>query len=139
MNNAFWLILALPEWYFATLLAPLSASYLSLVPAVGVVSFVVGTGIGIYRRNRGLWLFLIPFVLCEALVAFAGFNRGEIREAVSTPILLSFLALVVAISVWMIWRFKNARLPAVLLSVFTVTYALFATFIASMAFSDSWL
>lgn len=139
MNNALWLLASLPEWYFSTLLAPLSAGPLSLVPALGALSLIAGIGLGISVRRRDLWLFGIPFLLTEALVAFAGFYRGQVDEAISKPVLLIFLALILLISVSLVWRMQGARLPALLLAIFSVTYGLFGAFVAAMSFSDNWL
>lgn len=132
-------MLALPDWYFSSLLEPLSEDPLSLVPAIGAVSFIVGTGLSIKQRNRGLWLFLLPFVFSEALVGVAGLFRGKVDQASATAIISVFVVAVTAFAVWSIWRLKGFRLSAVQLAVFSITYSLFGAFVASMSFSDSWL
>jgi hypothetical protein len=139
VGNAVWLWLALPPWYFHSILAPFAGGSLTMVPALGVVCLGIGTLAGVIRRRTGLLLLLIPVVGSHVLVAVAGLFRGKVSGALSQPILLAFLALELLVSAYLIYRLKSARIEASILSVFVITYALFATFIATMAFGDNWL
>ena len=139
MNSSFWLVLALPEWYFGAILDPFGAGPLSAVPAFGTLCLFVGLVLGLRRRTKGLLLFLIPAGLCEMLVAVAGAFRGQVQSSFAQPLLLGFLAVQLLISVYLIYRSKGARGAASALTLFSLTYALFASFIAVMAFTDSWL
>lgn len=139
MGSAIWLFLALPGWYFSTILAPFSAEILTAVPAIGIVSLAIGAVWGLIKRRRGLLIFLLLPAAGQVLVVAAGFMRGSLREEVAQPILLAFLLLQIAVAGYLVFRLKGARLPAAALTVFTVSYAFFAAFVASMAFNDTWL
>lgn len=139
MNNAIWLMLALPLWYFFAILAPTSAGFLTAIPALGAVCLIVGTAWGIARRDRRLLLFVIPAMLSEIMVAVAGVNRGRLTSASASPILLAFLAIEVLICLALIALLRGNRGPAVALAIFGCSFALFAAFVASMAFTDQWL
>jgi hypothetical protein len=52
---------------------------------------------------------------------------------------LRFLGVQLMICGYLLYRLIGARLEASILSFFCMTYALFAAFIATMAFSDTWL
>ena len=138
MSNAVWLTLALPQWYFSSLLMPFEAGPLTLVPAIGGSALVVGTLLGIRARARLLLFFGALALLSHALVALAGLLRGILRGTDSSSVLI-FALLQLAAATYLVYRADNARLPAILLAIFTVSYALFATFIAGMSLSDSWL
>ncbi|WP_375427496.1 hypothetical protein [uncultured Sphingomonas sp.] len=139
MGNALWLVLALPKWYFSTILAPLSAGPLTIVPAIGVICLVIGTALGILRKQKLLLAFIAPFLLSELFVAISGFYRGRLPGSAGNSILLIFLLLTLITSSYVLYRAKGARLTGTLLFVFSLTYALFAAFVAAMSFSDSWL
>lgn len=139
MGSAVWLFLALPEWYFSAILAPFSAGVLSVVPAVGIVALVVGAVWGVAKRRLGLLVFLILPAASQALVAVSGFMRGDLRNHESEVILSTFLLLQAVAGGYLVFRLKGARLPASALSVFSLSYAFFASLVASMAFSDVWL
>ncbi len=84
-------------------------------------------------------MFLLLPVASQVLVVVAGFMRGSLREEANQPILLAFLLLQIAVAAYFVFRLNGARLSAAALAVFTVSYALFAAFVAAMAFSDTWL
>ena len=139
MGNAVWLFFALPDWYFSTILAPFSAGVLTVVPAVGIVGLVVGTVWGAAKRRRALLIFLVLPAASQALVAVAGIMRGDLRNHESEVILWTFLVLQAVAAGYFVFRLNGARLPASALAVFALSYAFFASFVASMAFSDVWL
>jgi hypothetical protein len=139
VGNAIWLLLALPSWYFPSVLVPFEAGPLTGIPAIGVIFLVFGVVVGIIRPKRELLFFLIPAVLSEALVALAGAFRGRVANTASHAILLGFFVLQLLLISYLIYRTRNARVAAAALGVFSLSYAFFAMFIASMAFSDVWL
>ena len=139
MGNAVWLSFALPNWYFSALLAPFSAGILTAIPALGIVGLTIGAVWGLMKRRRGLLMFLLLSAASQVLVVVAGFMRGSLRDGADQPILLAFLLLQIVVAGFFVFRLKGARLPAAALAVFTVSYALFAAFVATMAFRDTWL
>ncbi|WP_333570998.1 hypothetical protein [Sphingomonas sp.] len=143
MGDAIWLFTALPTWYLGAAMMPFSGGVLTLVPAIGLFAFAVGIVLCAIMRRRALLWFLALFAASELLVALAGIMRGEVRAVgSSTPLSLGlnlFLGAQILASGYLIYRIKGARAPAAALSVFSVTYAATAAFVASMSFSDSWL
>ena len=139
MDSALWLVLALPAWYFATLTSPFSAGALTLVPALGAISLAAGVVLAVKSRQRRLAIFLIPFAFSEVLVAVAGALRGQVDGFTANAILMTFLAMQVGFSGWLVYRLKGARTAASALAIFSITYALFGAFIAVMSFADTWL
>jgi hypothetical protein len=139
VNNAVWLFLALPTEYFPTILAPFREGILTAIPALGVVCLAIGVVLGIARREAGLLMFAALPAASQILVSVAGFMRGSFRDSGSHPILLTFLLLQLVAAGYLVWRMKGARWPAAALAVFSLSYALFAAFIAVMAFNNDWL
>lgn len=139
MESAIWLLLSLPLWYFSTLLAPFSAGVLSAIPAMGTASLLVGAVWGLMDRRSGLLLFLILPAASQALVAVSGSMRGSFGRDDDLTFLLVFVVLQLLAATYLVFRLKGARAPATALAVFSSSYALFAAFIAGMAFTDTWL
>lgn len=139
MGSAIWLFFALPEWYFSTILAPFGAGVLTAIPAVGIVALAFGVIWGAARRQLGLLIFLSLPVASQVLVAVSGFMRGGLGDHESEVVLWTFLLLQAAAAGYFVFRLKGARLPASALAIFALSYAFFASFVASMAFSDVWL
>jgi hypothetical protein len=139
MSNAIWLSLSLPKWYFQTILTPFAVGPLTMIPAAGVVALAIAVVMSSVRRRReSLWFFATA-AASQLLVAIAGLLRGKVEDEASNPLLLGFLLAQLVFCGWRIWRSDKARVEALLLSLFTLTYALFAAFIAAMSFSDTWL
>jgi hypothetical protein len=139
MGNAIWLFFALPDWYFSSILAPFSAGVLSMIPAAGIVCLLIGGVWGAVKRRAGLLIFLLLPLLRQVLVAAAGYMRGDVDNDTSEVVLSVFFWSQVAIAAYFVFRLQGARLPAVLLGLFSLSYAVFASFVASMSFSDVWL
>jgi hypothetical protein len=137
MGNAIWLLVALPQWYFSSIRAPLAAGLLSLVPTIGTIFLGLSLVAGLVRRRVGLLLFAIPFAISESLVAAAGLFRGQVQNP--EAILLVFLVLQIAISACLIYRLKGSRSISLGLTIFSVAYALFGAFVSAMSFRESWL
>lgn len=121
------------------MLAPLSSDPLTLVPAVGLTGLVVGIALGAMKRNATLLLFIIPALLSELLVGVAGLFRGQMRGDPTDWLIGAFLIVQLLLCSYLIWRAKGARIAAAPLAIFSMSYAAFATFIAMMAFNDTWL
>lgn len=139
MGDAIGLVLVLPRSYLAAALTPLSAGILTAVPAVGTLC-LVAAAIGVLRREARLLPFMLPFALTEVLAAVTGALRGQVRKSsAGGGVLLAFLATQLLTSIYLTYSRKGARLPAVLLATFSITYAAHGAFIAAMAFDDSWL
>jgi hypothetical protein len=139
MGSAIWLLRAVPEWYFETLLDPLGAGPFSGIPALGALALIAGLVLAAMRRRKGLLLFLVPFAASEALVALAGAMRGRVGPSPAGWITLVFLAAQLLFCLWLLWRLRGARAPAAAFTLFSLTYALFAAFVAGMAFGDTWM
>lgn len=139
MNNAVWLFQALPVWYFSALEHPLRSGAFAVLPALGTISLVVGLILGLGAGERRLLLFLIPFAFSELHVAIAGALRGQLPAAANGPLLLVFIVAQVMLVAYLIYCLVGARRAAAALAAFSLTYAVFAGFVASMSFSDDWL
>jgi hypothetical protein len=140
MGNEYRLFFALPTWYFGAALSPFSAGALSLVPAIGAVCLLVGTFVGIVRRQWRLAWFGVPMALSQVCVVVAGVYYGlygRVPDA-GAPI-LGFLAVQLALTLLIGWRCRRSGVAALLLAIFNITYATFAGFIAGMALTDRWL
>ena len=132
-------MVALPSWYFETILNPLAVGPLTAIPAFGAMCLGIGVILALIGRERRLLLFLVPLAISEILVALAGALRGDVPESAGGPILLVFVIAQSLFSIYLVYRMKGARWAASALALFSLTYALFAAFIAAMAFTDSWL
>jgi hypothetical protein len=141
VGNAVWLVRVLPGWFFDGCLALFGgeSNPILIVPFAGLVALIAGVVWGLLRRNARLLLFLVPPILSEAHVAAAGFLRGRLRGAGGDWASLGFLAAELIVCLGLIVWIRGARLPAALLALFSISYGLFAAFVATMAFRDSWI
>jgi hypothetical protein len=139
MGNAEWLFLALPEWFFSALLSPLGAGPLSAIPAAGAVALIVGIVLGVLKREARLLSFAGPFVASQIFVAVSGLMRGRLMNDPAGQFVLAFLLVQLVGCCVLIYWIKGSRLAATSLTAFSVSYALFTAFVATMAFTDSWV
>lgn len=142
MYSAIWLFIGVPKWYFGTIFAPFSAGVFTLVPAIGVVALAIGALWGAMRRRFGLAVFLALPAASQMLVVVAGFMRGRVGHNELHYIffgLSGFILLQLVAACYLVFRLTAARLPALALAIFSLTYALFASFVALMSFQDTWL
>ncbi len=139
MNSAIWLILALPEWYFSASSDPLGAGLLTIIPATGVVFLLIGVVQGFVTRERRLLLFIVPFLASELFVGIAGALRGAVAKSPAGIVLLLFIAIQAIVAGTLVYRLRRAWAPASSLAIFSMSYALFACFVAGMAFADDWI
>ena len=139
MGNAIWLFTALPKWFLSSVLSPFSAGALTLIPAIGTVCLAIGIVLAVRLRAKALWSFVVPALISQAFVAVAGFFRGAFDSSTAEPILGTFLAIQLVLSLYLVYRQRKTWLPATLLAAFSISYAFHAWFIATMAFTDNWL
>ena len=137
MQGAAWLFLSLPHWYFSSIGAPFKAGLLSALPALGTAALLVGVVSGVILRRSDLAVFLVLPAASQGLMIVAGFLMN--RPAYASPAWWIFPLLQLVLAGNFIYRLRGARLPATALAAFSVTYALFATFLAGMAISGTWL
>ncbi|WP_150525800.1 hypothetical protein [Roseibium sediminis] len=138
-GNAVWLFFAVPEWYFEAAFSPFSAGALSQIPLFGVISLMIGLVSGAVLKRKALFFLAILPLLSQLLLIVAGVYRGQLKDGSDQPILLAFIVIQILVAVLLIYRLRGARLPAFALSVFSITYAFFAAFVATMSFQDVWL
>lgn len=138
MGNLIWLSCALPSWFVGAAMRPFSGGVLTLVPAIGLLALLIGAAMGVIRRKPRLLLFLWPVAFSQLFVAAAGLFRGQLVHGVDLVVGAFMVAQLLAAG-YLIWRLNGARIEAAILSVFVACYGLFAGFIATMSFSDSWL
>lgn len=138
MGEATWLFYALPAWYFESALNPFSAGLLTLIPAIGGLCLFIGIIIGVWLRKPSLLWFFVSVVLSQAFVTLSGFFQGQLNNSVLWPIpgfaLLQLLAIVLSLC-----ASASALLPAALIAIFCISYALYAWFIAAMSLTGTWL
>ena len=137
MNDILWLFVSTPKWFVLNSVrfdGPLNA-----LPALGVAALVVGLILAVIRREWRLTAFLVPFFASQILLVIAGLTRGQVPQGSADIILYAFLALQAVLAGILIWRFRDSRLAASALAVFSLCYALFASFVATNAMANSWL
>ncbi|MEM6743546.1 MAG: hypothetical protein AAF676_07395 [Pseudomonadota bacterium] len=131
--------MATPLWFASALRNPLEVGPLTAIPAAGCVCLVLGVVWGLGTRERRLWAFAWLPLGAQALVVIAGLFRGQFAGDGVMPTLAVFLLLQAIAALRLIVQLAGARGPAALLTAFSLSYALFAAFVAGMAFSDSWV
>lgn len=133
-----WLSASLLEWYFDAVSAGADLGIIGIMAKLGATALVVGVVLGVVGKQRPLLLFLLPIATAHAYVAAAAFFEGSMSypshyEAVAVPFLLTQLA----ICLYLV--FKTARVAALFLAIFVLTYSWHAGFIGGMALSGDWL
>ncbi|MCP5088199.1 MAG: hypothetical protein GY952_15510 [Rhodobacteraceae bacterium] len=129
-----------PQWFFTSLMNPLQGGYTSLVPAAGALCFAAGVLLSLLYWRRQLLLFLIPLTLSLAVVAGSGYMRGEYDNlAIIEPGMLAFVATQALLAVMFAYKAKAAWLPGIALAAFSVSHAMYAAKIATMALTDTWV
>jgi hypothetical protein len=137
MADALWLALSLPQWYFSTIVAALSGSWLTALPASGIVALVVGIGFAIFRSERQVLWNIVLFLLAELYVALSGLLRGTLDDGTLVWLPLGLLSL--GIVIWSVVRARQSRLATILIGWFSLTYVLLAGLVGAMGFSDTWM
>jgi hypothetical protein len=132
---------ATPLWYIGACMANFSGAWSPVlvgVPLAGAVALVLGVIWGVCIGRSGLFGFVAPVLMSETFVTAAGFFRGRLRGDACSAVTGAFLVAVLIVCVALIVRLKGARVPAVLLTLFSIVYSLFAGFVATMAFKGAW-
>jgi len=138
MENALWLIIKVPVWFFSAIAGPYEDIVLSSIPIIGTACLMLGIGIGAWKRKVTFLSFVAPFAASEVFLAVAGLLRGKIHNDVEV-IVWSFLAITTLIIGFIVWKSKGDRLISIPLVIFSLCYAYFAAFVSGMAFTDVWL
>lgn len=138
MGQAAWLFYALTTWYFESLLNPFSLGLLTMIPVAGTICLFIGLVMGIWRRKPCLLWFSVSVVLSHAFVVLSGFFHGQLDDNVLWPI-LGFVLLQLLTIVFSLRASKSALIPAILIALFCISYALYAWLIAAMSFTGTWL
>lgn len=136
MDRALQALIALPNWFFSSVLRPFEAGWLTLIPAIGTLLCLAGVVAAMRSQNRQLIFFFVPFGLSELFVALAGFGYGTYadRDAL-TPVMIGFGVLAVAATILATLRNLKTPVTAGLLFGFSLTYALTALVFALGAFT----
>ena len=137
MNDILWLFVSTPRWFVLNSVridGPLNA-----LPALGMAALLVGLILAVIRREWRLTAFLVPFFASQVLLVIASLARGRTAQSSADIILYAFLGLQAVLAAILIWRFRDSRLAASALAVFSLCYALFASFVATNAMANSWL
>lgn len=138
MGDAIWLFYALPAWYFEAVLNPFAAGILTLIPAAGGLCLLLGIVIGIRRKKPCLFWFLSSLIVSQAFTALSGFYRGHFSDNIFWPILAFAILQLLAIALSMRASI-TALVPALLITVFCISYALYAWFVTAMSLTDTWI
>jgi hypothetical protein len=137
MDDALWLFVSTPKWFLLNSVkfeGPLSA-----LPTLGVAALAVGLILAAIRREWRLTAFLVPLLASQVLLIIAGLTRGRVAQSSADIVLYGFLVLQAVLAAILIWRFRDSRMAASALAVFSLCYALFASFVATNAMANSWL
>jgi hypothetical protein len=137
MSNAIWLFFSLPAWYFPTILSPFAGSYLTAVPATGVVALAIGAILAALHRERAVLWGLLSAAMSQVLVTISGLMHGAVDKP-DGPLLV-FLAVQLVLVGVMVFKSRKSRLAAALVGWFCLTYAVLAAFSAAMSFSNAWM
>ena len=138
MSNPFSLVFGIPVLFFSTITSPFSTSYMTLVPAVGVLCLLAGS-LAAYMRPRKALLWAPASVLSsQVYVALVGLLRGSFHYDFLTFGIV-FLCAQLACLVPLVYFSKGTRAAAILLFVFCAIYALFTHFFAVMWLTDEWI
>ena len=138
MGDAIGLFLFTPPTYFHAIANPFAAGALSLISAAGTVCLIIGIAIGIMRRNTGLCLFLIPLGISQSLIVVAGLQPGQVPDG-GDNIIYPFMLVQGLLSGYLVFHQRRTFIAAVTLAAFTVSYAFWASFLATMFFRNIWL
>ena len=138
MNDALWLFASTPKWFLLNSFN-IRAGALDAIPTLGVVALLIGFVLAAMRRAWRLIAFLVPFFASQLLLILAGLARGRVAAGTADTILYGFLALQLVVVSILVWRFRDVRLAAVALALFSLCYAVFAGFVSTNAMANSWL
>lgn len=139
MEAALGSLWVLPWWYFGSLVLWPGAPVLQIVPWAGVIGLCVGLAWGTVKQQAALCRLAVSPVLSHAMVGIAFLFAGQMELSISYWLTSGFLLVQLAILSFLVFRFKGMRIPAVSLSIFGMSYALFAAYVGGMALTNTWL
>jgi len=110
------------------------------IDLVTIVLLALALGLGIYQRKgiklKGSPVLLLPFTG----VLFIVFCGAYFEKRIEYSWLVSFgCVLTILLSVYVVWRFKGARLFAAATSSLILWYGLWCAFISAMSIADDWI
>jgi len=139
MKDARWLVLETLETFFSALFNPFGLGILSLFLASGSIMLGIGVAIGLRRRYRCLFLYIIPFLASQALVAISGFLIGSGTTELTAKVQITFLVGLAVLCIFILYKCRKALMAAIALSYFNLVYGLLAAFMAGMALTNDWI
>ncbi len=141
LSDGVWLAISLVPWYIGGVGYLLSEGIgqpgMFAYAVVSVLSLGASVWLGVKNRQRRFgWVFL-PLGLCFVFVFIAGLFRGQVRD----PGLIHAVASAVEVAAlaFMVWRLRPYWFTAGAFAVFSASLWLFALFVSSMSFTDTWL
>jgi hypothetical protein len=139
--GAVWMLRMLVETYFLSFLKPFSDFFpLSLIGAVGTLALTVGVVACVRTGWRPLRLFALPVAFSVALIMLSSALWEQVRTDATINIITAvFLGGQLLAALFLVWLLRRAWLAAVPLAIFSMTFAVFAMFIAAMALTGNWL
>ena len=134
-----WLSSSLLEWYSGAVVANASdLPFIGVMAKVGAACLLAGVTLGLVQRQRSLLLFLIPLLTAHLYVVGAVlFERSMAYPSNDGRVVVPFLLMQLAGCLYLV--FRTARVAALFLAIFALTYSWFAGFIGGMALTGDWL
>lgn len=99
-----------------------------VIVTFGTICLLAGIASETARRQSRLWLWLIPFALSQALIIGAGALQRQLKEPVLDIVLLAFPGMQFVIAIYLVYLLKGARLLSVGLAIFSLIYAIYASY-----------
>jgi hypothetical protein len=113
--------------------------WLGLAPWAGVFGLVLGLPWAIAHRQVALGWFLVSPVLSHVMFEIAIYYSPQLNSHDTTWVISAFWLVQLAILIFLVYRAKGMRLPAVALAVFGCSYAYHAGFFSAMALTGAWV
>ncbi len=135
MEQALWLFVYVPVVYVVTVVNYFPTTFGVFPPAlaaIGIICLLTGIVQGYLARQKYLLTFLLLPAASQLYLVFVGFTDGKFEPGALYWILPAYLATQVLAAGYLIYRFREARLSAVFLAIFCLSYAVFAAFFSSM-------
>lgn len=133
MRSAIEAFLLLPRFYFEMIVQPGFLGAVRLVPLFGTICLVLGLGLAAMTPRRGLLAFLLPVLGCGLLAVVIELGGKSLTNDVKEPLIWSFLLSHLALIGYLVHRLREVWQPALALALFSLTYVLFTTVVASLS------
>jgi hypothetical protein len=144
LADGIWLTVSLVPWYLGAIIYSLTSGLREgapiWFPAFGVVAILSGaSSLWLAAKNKSpkaFWI-LLPIAASFVFVFVSGLFRGKLPHPGSVQTVATGIEVVLLFAmVWMLW--PKWRMGAAF-AVYSSTLWLFAVFMSSMAFTDTWL